>query len=84
MVPDSKVAPETNAKGTRILARSFFKELRENGYTHQQILALSTELIDLVTREVKSDDAEPLPPTSLAARRQRQGQPESSGWRKAL
>lgn len=52
-----KKGPTDASKGTRILARSFFKELRGNGYSHSQILALSTELIDLVTREVKAEDA---------------------------
>jgi hypothetical protein len=36
----------------RILARSFYKELRENGYTPKQLLALSTELIELVTEDL--------------------------------
>jgi hypothetical protein len=44
------------AKGTKILAKSFFKELRENGYDCNQILAVSTELIDLVTRELKGEE----------------------------
>jgi hypothetical protein len=44
------------AKGTKILAKSFFKELRENGYDCNQILSISTELIDLVTRELKGED----------------------------
>jgi hypothetical protein len=37
--------------GARILARSFYKELRENGYSPKQLLALSTELIDLITQD---------------------------------
>lgn len=51
---DEPTKPST-AKATKILARSFYRELRENGYTCNQILALSTELIDLVTRELKSE-----------------------------
>ena len=38
--------------GARILARSFYKELRENGYSPKQLLALSTELIDLITQDL--------------------------------
>ena len=38
--------------GARILARSFYKELRENGYTAKQLLALSTELIELITEDL--------------------------------
>ena len=41
--------------GARILARSFYKELRSSGYTPKQLLALSTELIELITQDLKSD-----------------------------
>ncbi|BDG07826.1 hypothetical protein AMPC_09390 [Anaeromyxobacter paludicola] len=44
-------------KGTKILAKSLFKELRGNGYTPNQILNLSTELIDLVTQDLKHASA---------------------------
>ncbi len=40
-------------KATKILAKSLFKELRGNGYTPNQILGLSTELIDLVTQDLR-------------------------------
>ena len=43
------------AAGARILARSFYKELRENGYTPKQLLALSTELIDLITQDIQAE-----------------------------
>ncbi|HQR30071.1 MAG TPA: hypothetical protein PLL32_06650 [Anaeromyxobacteraceae bacterium] len=54
-----------DTKGTKILAKSLFKELRASGYNANQILGLSTELIDLVTRdlraqgEVRPDDEKP-------------------------
>lgn len=78
MSHDKKLATDAN-KGTRILARSFFKELRDNGYSHSQILALSTELIDLVTREVRAEDAvnEATPPAPPA-------EAGNAGWRQAL
>ena len=41
-------------KATHILAKSLFKELRVNGYSANQILGLSTELIDLVTKDLRS------------------------------
>ena len=41
-----------DGKGARILAKSLFKELRGNGYSADQILALTTELIGLVTQNV--------------------------------
>jgi hypothetical protein len=37
----------------RILARSFYKELRSSGYTLNQLVALSTELIGLITLELQ-------------------------------
>ena len=40
----------------KILAKSFFKELRENGYDHNAIVAISTELLDLVTQELRAGD----------------------------
>ncbi len=48
MVPAS-----LDTRGTQILAKSLFKELRGSGYTPNQILSLSTELIDLVTQDIK-------------------------------
>src|SRR6266511_1766178 len=45
-------------KGTKILAKSLFKELRGNGYSTNQILSLSTELIDLVTQGLKDEHAQ--------------------------
>jgi pyruvate-formate lyase-activating enzyme len=44
-----------DVKGTKILAKSLFKELRGNGYSTNQILSLSTELIDLVTKDLKGE-----------------------------
>lgn len=44
-------------KGTKILAKSLFKELRGNGYSANQILGLTTELIDLVTKDLRDTSA---------------------------
>jgi hypothetical protein len=55
------VGGAADPKSARILARSFYKELRDGGFTHNQILAASTELIDLVTRELRGDGAAELP-----------------------
>ena len=53
----------TDKKGTRILARTFFAQLRTGGYTPNQILDIATELIDLVTNDLKEpkpvDGAQP-------------------------
>ena len=51
----------TDKKGSKILARTFFTQLRGGGYTPNQILDIATELIDLVTTDLKEvkgvDDA---------------------------
>ncbi len=45
-------------KGTKILAKSLFKELRGNGYSANQILSLSTELIELITQDLRDEHAQ--------------------------
>lgn len=63
--PTTKALPPQHAlggldRGARILARSFYRDLRVNGYSPEQILALSTELIELITQEMR-DAKEPGP-----------------------
>jgi hypothetical protein len=55
-------------KGAKILAKSLFKELRASGYTPNQILSLSTELIELVTQDLRAqgDAAQEEPPRAAA------------------
>jgi pyruvate-formate lyase-activating enzyme len=64
-----------DVKGTQILAKSLFKELRGSGYTPNQILSLSTELIDLVTQDLKAGHE--APHASVIAEK-------GAGWRAAL
>ncbi len=45
----------TDAKGTKILARTFFNQLRASGYTPNQIIGIATELIDLVSDNLRED-----------------------------
>ncbi|MCI0569770.1 MAG: hypothetical protein L0Y66_03395 [Myxococcaceae bacterium] len=44
----------TDQKGTRILARTFFTQLRASGYTQNQVIGIATELLDLVSEDLKS------------------------------
>ncbi len=70
-----------DVKGTKILAKSLFKELRGNGYSTNQILSLSTELIELVTQDLKGgheDAANAATPAELLDEDAR------AGWRAAL
>ena len=60
-VSHSEEAPKVSgdrAAAARILARSFYRELRENGYTPRQLLSLSTELIELVTQDLQRERQE--------------------------
>lgn len=44
----------TDKQGAKILARTFFSQLRASGYTPHQIIGVATELLDLVTEELKT------------------------------
>jgi len=47
--------PPRASSAARILARSFYRELRSHGYTPSELVAVSTELIELVTLDLRSD-----------------------------
>lgn len=49
----------TDKRGTKILARTFFNQLRGSGYTSNQIIGIATELIDLVTCDLRDNDKAP-------------------------
>ena len=40
-------------RSLKIIAKSLFRELKENGYDNRQIVNLSTELLGLVTSELR-------------------------------
>jgi hypothetical protein len=42
-------------KALKILSKSIYKELRQNGYEPRQIVALATEIVSLVTSDIKDD-----------------------------
>jgi hypothetical protein len=48
------VSPRASS-AARILARSFYRELRSHGYTPSELVAVSTEIIELVTLELRSE-----------------------------
>jgi hypothetical protein len=43
-------------KALRILSKSIYRELRQNGYEPKQIVALATELISQVTSDIKDEN----------------------------
>ena len=44
-------------QNTRLLAQTFFNQLRESGYTPMQVVGMATELLDLVTEDIKGSAA---------------------------
>jgi hypothetical protein len=42
-------------RALKILSKSLYRELRQNGYEPKQIVALATEIIGLVTSDIKED-----------------------------
>lgn len=45
----------TREKALKILSKSIYKDLRQNGYEPRQIVALASEIISLVTSDIKDD-----------------------------
>ena len=50
---DLTASPTTDAKGVSILARSLFRQMREQGFSEEQIIGLSSELIQLVSEDMQ-------------------------------
>jgi len=46
-------APELHQNRNKVLAKSFFRQLKSEGFTHHQIIELSAALLDLVTEDMK-------------------------------
>jgi hypothetical protein len=49
----------TDSKGLGILARSLFRQMRAQGYSPEQIVGLSAELIQLVREDLASSVSAP-------------------------
>ena len=47
-------AATADAKAARLLARAFYTELREGGFTPEQVIAASNELLEMITADVKA------------------------------
>ena len=46
--------PTHNARRVPVLARTLFRHLQDQGYTREQIIGVSTELLSLVSTDLKS------------------------------
>ena len=54
-------ARQGDGKTLRIVAKSLYRELRQGGYSPTQVVSLTSELISLVTEELREDDEGPHP-----------------------
>lgn len=50
------VAFDLQRTRSRTVARSFYRQLKGEGFSHQEIIELSTNLLDLVAEEIRSAD----------------------------
>ena len=50
------VAPELQRTRNRTVARSFYRQLKTEGFSHQEIIELSTNLLDLVAEELRGSE----------------------------
>ena len=37
----------------RTVAKAFYRQLKDEGFSHEQIIELSTQILDLVTEDIK-------------------------------
>ena len=55
MQPQTELA-DLYRNRNRSVARSFYRKLRTEGFSHQQIIELSTTLLDFVTEDLKEQN----------------------------
>ena len=53
--PAPVAAVPNRERALKILSKSLYRELRQNGYEPKQIVALATEIIGLVTSDMRDD-----------------------------
>ena len=46
--------PQLVRRRNDTVAKSFFRELRSQGFSHNEIIELSAKLLDLVTKDIKA------------------------------
>lgn len=56
MSGDPMLSPTTDPllnNRNKVVAKSFYRRLKTEGFTHEQIIELSTTLLDLVTEDLR-------------------------------
>jgi hypothetical protein len=50
-------SPQLERSRNKVLAKSFFRQLKTEGFSNEQIIELSATLLDLVTEDMKDGRA---------------------------
>lgn len=58
LATETAPSPALLRNRNRTVAKSFYRHLRSEGFTHEQIIELSTTLLDLVTEDMQPEPAE--------------------------
>jgi len=53
----SPTSPKTDPRAVEILAKNIYREFRAGGFSERDVLSLAGELLSLVTRDVKNEEA---------------------------
>ncbi len=53
MVASTRTSDILLKNRNKTVAKSFYRQLRNEGFSHEQIIQLSTTLLDLVTEDMK-------------------------------
>jgi len=56
MTMRNATTPAADTRRVPVLARSFFRHMQDQGYTREQIIGVSSELLSLVSTELRSKD----------------------------
>ncbi|HJN75920.1 MAG TPA: hypothetical protein QGF58_18460 [Myxococcota bacterium] len=58
MIPMTETKNDLFKNRNRTVARSFYRHLKAEGFSHEQIIELSTTLLDLVASDLQQRKAE--------------------------
>jgi hypothetical protein len=64
-LPIDDTYPPRDPRTLKILAKSIYRELRTNGYEERDVMAFTSELLSLLSREVRERRESDLPPSRL-------------------
>lgn len=56
--PMTNSSPPTEPRALRILAKSVFRELKSSGHTRSDIVAFATEMLSLVSSDIRGESAD--------------------------